>query len=107
MTALETFNSMDKEALIDKFIYELPVLRARIGMTQDEISEIIGVSRQTYSSIETRKRKLPWTTYMSLLLVFYFNSDTREALENAALFPQELKNVLMLNHRKAKNSAAD
>ena len=41
MTALETFNSMDKEALIDKFIYELPVLRARIGMTQDEISEMI------------------------------------------------------------------
>ena len=100
MNVMELFNSIDKEDLIDKFIYELPILRTRIGMTQDEISAIIGVSRQTYSSIETRKRKLSWTTYMSLLLVFYFNPDTRGALESAELFPEELKNTLKLNHRK-------
>lgn len=103
MKTLESFKRINKEDLIDKFIYELPILRTRIGMTQDEISEIIGVSRQTYSSIETRKRKLPWTTYMSLLMVFYFNPDTREALESANLFPEDLKNTLMVNHRREEN----
>lgn len=103
MNTLETFKKINKEELIDRFIYELPILRSRVGMTQDEISEIIGVSRQTYSSIETRKRKLPWTTYMSLLMVFYFNPDTREALESADLFPEELKNTLMINHRREEN----
>lgn len=45
---------INKEDLMDKLIYELPILRARLGMTQDEASDIIGVSRQTYSSIETK-----------------------------------------------------
>ncbi len=31
-------DQINKEELIDKFIYELPILRARIDMTQDEIS---------------------------------------------------------------------
>lgn len=107
MNTLETFKKINKEELIDRFIYELPILRTRIGMTQDEISEIIGVSRQTYSSIETRKRKLPWTTYMSLLMVFYFNPDTKEALESAGLFPEDLKNTLMVNHRREENWGVD
>ena len=102
MDVMEQMKKIDRDGLIDKFIFELPVLRARIGMTQDEISEIVGISRQTYSSIETRKRKLPWTTYMSLLFVFYFNPDTREPLENAGLFPEDLKKTLNVNHRRAE-----
>mgnify|MGYP002509304872 FL=1 len=100
---LEQMKKIDKEELMNKFIFELPVLRARIGMTQDEISEIVGISRQTYSSIERRKRKLPWTTYMSLLFVFYFNSDTRESIERAELFPEDLKKTLNVNHRRTEN----
>lgn len=99
MEIREFFNQIDKEKLIDKFIYELPILRARIGMTQDEISEIIGLSRQTYSSFETRKRKMTWSNYMSILFVFYFNPATREAVENAGVFPEELKKIMMIDHR--------
>ena len=91
---------INKDELIDKMIYELPILRARLGMTQDEASEIIGVSRQTYSSIETRKRNLSWTTYMALLMVFYNNPATRSDVENAGLFPDELKHAVELNHRE-------
>ena len=76
MEIREFFNQIDKEKLIDKFIYELPILRARIGMIQDEISEIVGLSRQTYSSFETRKRKMTWSNFMSILFVFYFNLAT-------------------------------
>ncbi len=35
---------------------ELPVLRAKARVSQGEIAEKIGISRQTYSSIETGKR---------------------------------------------------
>lgn len=98
-SAQELMNLIDKGELIDKFIFELPVLRARIGMTQDELSDIIGVSRQTYSSIETKKRNMPWTTYMALLLVFYYNPATRDAIESAGVFPAELKKAMDINHR--------
>lgn len=92
-------NHINKEELIDKFIYELPILRARIDMTQDEISEIAGLSRQTYSALETRKRKMTWSNFMALLFVFYFNPATRDAVENAGLFTLELKKIMSIDHR--------
>ena len=45
---------IDKEKLITILTEELPVLRAKIDLSQDELSDIIGISRQTYSSIETK-----------------------------------------------------
>ncbi len=55
-------------------------------MTQDEMSDLIGMSRKTYSAIETKKRKMTWNTFMSLLFVFYFDPAKRETLEGASLF---------------------
>ena len=48
---------IDKEKLIEVLTEELPVLRAKIGLSQDDLSDIIGISRQTYSSIETKNDK--------------------------------------------------
>ena len=44
-----------REALMERFTYELPVLRAQLGASQAEVAEKIGISRQTYNSIETKK----------------------------------------------------
>lgn len=77
----ETGRGTNKDALIEKFIFELPILRMRIDMTQDGISKIIGVSRQTYSSVETKKRKMIWGLFMSLLFIFYYNPATRDSVE--------------------------
>ena len=93
-------DQINKEELIDKFIYELPILRARIDMTQDGISEIAGISRQTYSALETKKRKMTWSNFMALLFFFYYNPATREAIENAGLFPDELKRIFMTDLRR-------
>ena len=60
---------IDREKLISLLVDELPVLRAKIGLSQGELSDIIGVSRQTYSAIETRKRKMTWNTFLSIVLV--------------------------------------
>lgn len=96
-------DQINKEELIDKFIYELPILRARIDMTQDEISEIAGLSRQTYSAIETRKRKMTWSNFMAILFVFYFNPATRDSVESAGILIPELKRAMSINHRKGEN----
>lgn len=48
---------LDKDKLIEILTDELPVLRAKIGISQGDISNIIGISRQTYNAIETKKRK--------------------------------------------------
>lgn len=91
---------VDKEHLISILTEELPVLRARVGLSQDELSNIIGISRQTYSSIETGKRKMSWNVFLSLLLVFGYNEKTSAMLEASEAFPPALKNILSVDHRK-------
>lgn len=63
-------HNFDKEVYIVKLIDERPVLKAKIGLAHAKLGEIIGLSRQTYSSIETKKRSISWNTFMALMLFF-------------------------------------
>lgn len=56
MSAISNDDEIRKD-LIQKLTHELPVLRARLGASQADIAERIGISRQTYNSIETKKEK--------------------------------------------------
>ena len=78
----------DRQALISRLVDELPVLRTKLGTSQDEIANIVGISRQTYSSIETKRRKMSWGIFLSLILVFDSNESTHDFLRKAGLFPQ-------------------
>jgi DNA-binding XRE family transcriptional regulator len=90
---------IDKEQLIDILTEELPVLRAKIGLSQDDLSDIIGISRQTYSSIETKKRKMSWNVFLSLILMFDNNEKTKGMLEATGAFPENLRNILNIDRR--------
>lgn len=59
---------------------ELPVLRAKARVSQSEIAEKIGISRQTYSSIETGKREMSWTTFLALIAYFQNNENTKKMI---------------------------
>lgn len=50
--------AFNKERLLEIMTDNLPALRAKIGLSQEEVSYIIGISRQTYCAIETHKRKM-------------------------------------------------
>jgi transcriptional regulator, pvuIIC len=50
-------------------------------VTQEEIATRIGISRQTYSAIETGKREMSWTVFLALLAVFNNDPKTRELIE--------------------------
>lgn len=90
---------LDKDKLIDILTEDLPMLRAKLGISQDEISSIIGVSRQTYSSIETKKRRMSWSTYMSLILLFGYNDKTTNIVEAIGAFPVSLRKTLSIDKR--------
>lgn len=94
---------LDKEKLINILTDELPSLRAKIGISQDEISEIIGVSRQTYSAIETKKRNMSWNTFLSLILFYGYNEKTTNVVEAIGAFPPSLRKMLSINKRMKEN----
>ena len=91
---------IDKETLIDILTDELPVLRAKIRLSQDELSKIIGVSRQTYSAVETKKRKMSWSMFMTLVLFFEHNENTKEMLNASGAFSDSLEQLLSVNNRE-------
>ena len=64
---------------------ELPTLRARIRISQDELSRGVGISRQTYSLIETGKQTMSWITFMAMIAFFSSNEKTRNELQRIGL----------------------
>ena len=92
-------NDIEREHLINILTDNLPVLRARIGFSQDDLSNIIGVSRQTYSAIETKKRNMSWGTFISLVLFFEHNEKTRPLLISLGAFPESLEKMLNASKR--------
>ena len=92
-------NEIDKDKLIEILTEELPSLRAKIGISQEELCSIVGISRQTYSSIETKKRKMSWNTYLSLIMFFIHNEKTLPVIDTIGAFPESLRDSLNINNR--------
>ncbi len=84
----------NKDMLIENMTENLPVLRARLCMTQEELANKIGLSRGTIISIENNKRPMTWSTFMSLILLFSHNERTSKLLEVMDIFTEELHNYL-------------
>lgn len=79
-----------KEEYIEKLTSKLAALRAHANISQEDLSNIIGVSRQTFYAIETRKRRMSWNTYMSLILFFDVVEKTSQMLRELDVYPVEL-----------------
>ena len=58
----------------------LLVLRSALNITQEQIAYSVGMSRQTYSAYELRKKELTWSAFLSLFLFFMLNEKSRNLL---------------------------
>lgn len=95
-------NKSEKEELIQTLTGALPVLRAAIGISQGEIAEYIGVSRQTYCAFEIGKRQMSWNTFPSLFLFFISNAETNNLLKTKKGFITQVYKVLQ--YKSEQNS---
>lgn len=95
-------NKSEKEELIQTLTGALPVLRAAIGISQGEIAEYIGVSRQTYCAFEIGKRQMSWNTFLSLFLFFISNAETNNLLKTKKGFITQVYKVLQ--YKSEQNS---
>lgn len=86
--------AIDKEMLINNMTENLPVLRARLNMTQEDLANKIGLSRGTIISIENNKRPMTWATFMSMILLFSHNERTSKLLEVMDIFTEDLHKYL-------------
>lgn len=63
-----------REVLV-KFSAGLPDVRKQIDMSQSELGEKIGVSRQTISNIERGNVQLTWSTFLAISMLIMINND--------------------------------
>ena len=84
---------IDKHRYLQAMAENLPVLRAKLGLTQSELADIIGVSRQTIATAETGAREMSWSTFISLLFLFRHNEPTNALLPILGIFTPELSSM--------------
>lgn len=89
-------NQQIKSELMEKLRVELPVLRARLGISQERAAEIIGISRQTYNAIETGKREMTWPIFLLMVAFFQNNEQTKPMLDQISGFNEKLLKVIEL-----------
>lgn len=82
-------DTINREKLIQNMTENLPMLRTRLGLTQEELADKLGVSRSTVVSIENKKRDMTWNTFLSLVLLFIKNESTNKLLNVLEIYTDE------------------
>ena len=72
----------------------LPTLRKKLNLSQEELASLIGVSRSTMACIENRKREMSWNTFLSLILIFTKNRETDKLLNVMEIYTDELNDLI-------------
>lgn len=83
-----------KNVLIENMVTNLPTLRAKLGVSQTELSTKIGMSRSTIAAIENRKRNMTWNVFLSLVLIFTKNKETDKLLNVMEIYTEELNTFI-------------
>lgn len=83
-----------REILIDKMTENLPVLRKKLKLSQENLAKFIGSSRYTVMLIETKKRKMTWNTFLSLVLLFDKNEETAVLLKALEIYTEDLDKMI-------------
>ena len=87
----------EKEKIVAEFVELLPMLRARLGITQKELGDRVGATRQTIMFVENKRRQLTWSMFLSLAFLFVMDSRTRPFLMASGIISEDLSNILFGN----------
>ena len=83
-----------REILIDKMTENLPVLRKKLKLSQENLAKFIGSSRYTVMLIETKKRRMTWNTFLCLVLLFDKNEETAVLLKALEIYTEDLDKMI-------------
>lgn len=83
-------SNINKDKLVEIMAHNLSVLRMKLNLSQENLAEIIGVTRQTISAIENEQRSMTWPVFMALVLVFLKNKETKRLMVLFGIYTKEL-----------------
>ena len=87
-------NEEIKNVYVDRMVENLTVLRAKLGVTQAELAEIAGISRQTILSVEKKQRGMTWNMFLALLFIFTSIPGTAPLIDLFEIRTDELISII-------------
>jgi DNA-binding XRE family transcriptional regulator len=84
---------IDRHLYLSAMAENLSLLRSKLELTQAELADLIGVSRQTIATAETGVREMSWSTFLSLCFLFRHNNQTNVLLPVLGIFTPELSDM--------------
>lgn len=87
-------SSINRDELIKLMSDNLSVLRAKLNLSQEDLADVLGVTRQTISAIENEQRNMSWSIFLSLILIFLKNKETKRLMILLGIYTKELSEFL-------------
>ena len=87
-------NNERKHELCKILTSNLPTLRTKAKLTQDELSDRLGFSRQTISAIESKKRDMQWSTFTAITLFLSTNKDVSQLMAVMGILDDDVREML-------------
>ena len=76
----------------------LSTLREKAKITQDELADRLGLSRQTISAIENEKREMQWSTFSVLLMFFASDDEITQIMIAMGILNENVARVFNINN---------
>lgn len=86
--------SINRTELIHAMTSNLSVLRLKLNLSQEALAEVLGITRQTISAIENGQRQMSWQMFLSLVLIFLKNKETKRLMIVLGVYTKELDKYL-------------
>ena len=72
----------------------LSTLRAKANLSQNDLADRLGFTRQTISAIEGKKRDMQWSTFSSLVLFFSKDDEVSQLMTVMGILNNDVKAIL-------------
>lgn len=89
-----SISNINRNELIKLMSENLSVLRAKLSLSQEDLADVLGVTRQTISAIENEQRNMSWSIFLSLILIFLKNKETKRLMILLGIYTKELSDFI-------------
>lgn len=84
----------EMEALCKTMANSLPLFRAKLGLSQEQLAHRLDITRQTISAFESGQREMPWSMFLAFLMLFSVSPSTEKLLEAMGIMNDTLSAFL-------------
>ncbi len=97
----------EQRQMISVLSQALPYLRKEIGISQTELANKVGISRQMISLIERQVQPMTWTLFLAIVFFFKCNNDfDRGKKKIIKKYPNVVEQMMLLEYQMNEHGSS-